>query len=171
MVTGNIPREMAKEGTLCRPGTFSTLAPLWGGSGKVWLLPRVTGERFGKYQNNIFLLGSEQLFSETSTVAFGSSWQNRLQLLHCLETDYSAWILYLVNKNYTTTILPVTTRLSVRFIMIFMPPVIYDALTGCQACPYSMIKKGSVSWVYRQANRALARVSDFVRDRTRVQNL
>ena len=52
MVTGSIPREMAKEGTLCRPGTFSTLAPLWGGSGKVWLLPRVTGERVGKYQSN-----------------------------------------------------------------------------------------------------------------------
>lgn len=29
--------------------------------------------------------------------------------------------------------------------MIFMPPVIYDALTGCQACPYSLIKMGSVS--------------------------
>ena len=74
-------------------------------------------------------------------------------------------------QNYTTTILPVTTRLSVRFIMIFVPPVIYDALTGCQACPYSMIKMGSVSWLYRQANGASARVSDFVRDRIRVQNL
>ena len=48
MVTGSFPREMAKEGTLCKPVTFSTLALLWGGSRKVWLLPRVTGERVGK---------------------------------------------------------------------------------------------------------------------------
>lgn len=69
MVAGSVPREMAKEGTLCKPVTFSTLAPFWGGSRKVWLLPRVTGERVGKYQNNIVLLGTEQLFSETNTVA------------------------------------------------------------------------------------------------------
>lgn len=70
MVTGSLPREMAKEGTLCSPVSFRKLAPLWGGSRKVWLLPRVTGGRVGKYQNDIFLLGTEQLFSEASTVAF-----------------------------------------------------------------------------------------------------
>lgn len=65
----------------------------------------------------------------------------------------------------------VTTRLSVRFIMIFMAPLIDDVLTGCQACPYSTIKMGSVQLALQTSKRASARVSDFVRDRTRVQNL
>lgn len=103
-------------------------------------MPRLTGERVRKYQENTFLLGTEQLFPKKSMCwDVGSFWQNSLELiaidrqeLHCLETDCDTWILYLVNKNYIATVLPITTKLSLTFVMIIMPPVTYDALTLCQ---------------------------------------
>ena len=39
--------------------------------------------------------------------------------------------MYLVNESYIATLLPIATKLSLRYVTTVIPTLVYDALTVC----------------------------------------